>query len=118
MNLRLFTIAVLISALPSLTLAETSSLSASIITLNKGDFVAAERISPNGQTTVSVKLSKSGKAKLKKLSAHAGTETVHAEIAGVSSNFTLREPIKSDHMVMGPYSDAEAQKVVSEINHQ
>ena len=42
MNLRLFTIAVLISALPSLTLAETSSLSESAITLNKGDFPSCQ----------------------------------------------------------------------------
>ncbi len=61
MNLRLYSIALLISALPTLAFAGTQTV------LNEGDFVAAERRTPEGQTVLKLKLSKSGKAKLKKL---------------------------------------------------
>lgn len=110
MNLRLFSIALLISALPSLSWADPA------ISLNKEDFVAAEKISRDGEVIVSVKLSKSGKAKFKKLNRQAVSKEIHAEIAGVSSDFKLREPIKGDGLEMGPYSAGDAQKVVSEIN--
>lgn len=112
MNLRQFSIAVLISAVPHLASADPA------ISLNKGDFIAAERISHDGETVVSVKLSKSGKAKLKKLSASSVGTEVHSEIAGVSTDFKLKEPIKGDGLEMGPYSTENAQKVVEEINHQ
>jgi signal peptidase I len=62
MNLRQFSMALMISALPLVVSAGSSTIS-----LNKGDFVSAEKISRNGETLVSVKLSKSGKAKFKKL---------------------------------------------------
>ena len=112
MNLRLFSIAVLISALPILTSANSA------ISLNKGDFIAAERVSKDGETIISVKLSKSGKAKFKKLNENAVNQEVHAEIAGVSSNFKLRTPIKGDGLEMGPYSTEAAQKVIAEINNK
>lgn len=60
MNLRQFTMAMLISALPVGASAAQASL-----TLNAGDFVASKRVTPEGE--VRVKLSKSGKAKLRKL---------------------------------------------------
>ncbi len=60
MNLRLFTIAMMVSAIPALSSANPS------LPLNKGDFVAVEKLSVDGETIVSVRLSKSGKAKLKK----------------------------------------------------
>lgn len=62
MNLRLFSIALLISALPMYAAAETAEVS-----FDKGDFISAERLSQDGETIVRVKLSKSGKAKVKKL---------------------------------------------------
>ena len=62
MNLRFYSIAILMSAIPHLTLAESR-----VSSLNKGDFIAAERLSPSGDTVLKVKLSKSGKAKLKRL---------------------------------------------------
>ena len=111
MNLRLFSIAVLISALPMVVQAQASAVS-----LNKGDFIAAERQSKNGETVVSVKLSKSGKAKFKKLNSQSVDKAVHSEIAGVSSDFKLREPIKGDDLQMGPYSDGDAAKIVAAIN--
>jgi|GEM_PF-7068379 len=58
MNLRQFTLAMLISALPL-------GASSTNISLNAGDSVAGRGISQEGE--VRVKLSKSGKAKLKKL---------------------------------------------------
>ncbi len=110
MNIRLFSIAVLISALPLLTSAD------SLISLNSGDFIAAEKISKDGEMVVSVKLSKSGKAKFKKLNEGYLNKKVHSEIAGVSSDFKLREPIKGDNLEMGPYSPEDARKVITEIN--
>jgi len=108
MNLRLFTIAILISALP---------IAAHALGLNSGDFVAAERVNSNGDTVVKVKLSKSGKAKFKKLNQTSVNRTIHTEIAGVAHDFKLRVPIIGDDMEIGPYSATEADKVISEINH-
>jgi hypothetical protein len=66
MNLRLFSMAVLVSALPMISQAQASRLS-----LNHGDFVAAGVAVQEGEAVVKVKLSKSGKAKLKKLNAES-----------------------------------------------
>lgn len=111
MNLRQFSIALLVSALPLLASAEAAGVS-----LNQGDFVAAERLFVNGETIVSVKLSKSGKVKFKKLNEHALGKEVHAEIAGVTSNFKLKVPITGDDLQMGPYSVNDADNVVARIN--
>ncbi len=61
MNLRMFSIALMASAIPFSALAEAG------IKLDKGDFISAKRSRHNGEEVVSVKLSKSGKAKLRKL---------------------------------------------------
>lgn len=112
MNLRLFSIALLISALPNLSSAE------SVISLGKEDFLAAEKISRDGEVLVSFKLSKSGKAKFKKLNHSSINKEVHSEISGVSSDFNLKEPIQGGELEMGPYSANDAEKVISEINRQ
>jgi len=83
MNLRLYSMALLISAIPNFAFA------AAQISLTKEDFVAAERLTPDGDTVLKVKLSKSGKAKFKKL---------------------------NRNLEMGPYPDTEADRVVAEIN--
>lgn len=111
MNIRLFSIALLVSALPLLASAELPAVS-----LNKGDFLSAERISRDRGTFVNVKLSKSGKAKFKKLNRNSINKEVHSEIAGVLSDFTLKEPIKGDRLEMGPYFSDDAEKVVDEVN--
>lgn len=59
MNIRQFTMAMLISALPLGATAAQQSF-------NEGDFVVTRRISQEGELA-GVKLSKSGKAKLRKL---------------------------------------------------
>lgn len=110
MNLRHFSIALLISAIPLLATADAG------ISLNKGDFVAAEKISRNGEAIISVKLSKSGKAKLKRWNERAVNKEIHIDIGGVVSDFKLKEPIKGDRLEIGPYSAEAAQRVVSEIN--
>lgn len=112
MNLRQFSIALLISALPVFASANSS------ISFNKGDFISANSISKNGETVLSVKLSKSGKAKVKKLNQTSVDQNIHAEIGGVTSDFKLREPIKGDSLEMGPYSAEDAQKIITEINQQ
>lgn len=113
MNLRSFSIALLISAVPLFATAQASD-----IKLNKGDFRSAEQVSRNGETIVRVQLSKSGKAKFKKLNAKFVNEKVQTEVAGVASNFKLREPIQGSSLEMGPYAAEDAAKVTSEINHQ
>lgn len=110
MNLRLYSIALLISALPNLALAQ------SVIQLNKEDFVAAERVSKDGQTTLKVKLSKSGRAKFRRLNKSGVGQSVHAEIAGVVTDFKLKEPIQGAKLEMGPYSQEDAQAVIREVN--
>jgi hypothetical protein len=101
MNLRSFSAMLLVSALPFLALAESAGFA-----LDKGDFVSAEKILKNGETIVSVKLSKSGKAKFRKLNQASGDKMIHADVGGVESDFKLREPIKGDSLEMGPYSAA------------
>lgn len=110
MNLRLFTVLMLASTLP------LAASAAARLSLNEADFISAKRITRNGGALVSVKLSKSGKAKLRKLNKEAVGKDVHSEIAGVDTGFTLREPIKGDGLEMGPYSESDAAKVVSAIN--
>lgn len=110
MNLRLYSMALLISAIPHFALAGTE------ISLNKEDFTAAERVSPEGETVVKVKLSKSGKAKFKKLNRQSMNKEVHTEIGGVTSDFKLRQPINGDGLEMGPYASEDADRVVTEIN--
>jgi hypothetical protein len=103
--------ALLISAHPLLAAADSSA-----ITLNSGDFVSAQKITRDGETLVNVKLSKSGKAKFKKLNKQAVDKEIDAEIADVSTHFKLKEPIKGDELEMGPYSTNQADKVVTEVN--
>ena len=67
MNIRLYSLGLLISAIPLFAQAEAAGIS-----LNKGDFTSIERQNDDGETTLNVKLSKSGKAKLKKLKTQQG----------------------------------------------
>jgi hypothetical protein len=60
LNKKTFSVALMASALPLL--ASASSVSS----LGRGDFISSEK-NRNGRTVVSVKLSKSGKAKLRRL---------------------------------------------------
>ncbi len=111
MNARLFSIAVLISAIPLQGFAAGHEIS-----LNHADFISAEKVSPSGETILNMKLSKSGKAKFKKLNANFISKKVHVEVAGIASDLTLKVPIAGDAMQMGPYSASEATQVVDEIN--
>ena len=61
MNLRLFSIAVLVSALP-LTLPASNEIS-----FDHADFLSTDSVTDYGESVPKVKLSKSGKAKLKRL---------------------------------------------------
>ncbi len=61
MNIRSFSMALLVSALPHLGTAET------INSFNERDFISAQKLNAEGEMIFSLKLSKSGKAKLKKL---------------------------------------------------
>jgi hypothetical protein len=112
MNLRTFSFVLLASALPLLAAAEAAG-----VTLDKADFLSARRITRRGEAIVGVKLSKSGKAKLRKLNGSSVNREVRSEIAGVAKEFVLREPIRGDGLEMGPYSVSDADKVVSAINH-
>lgn len=113
MNLRLYSIGLLMSAVPLFAQAQSAGIS-----LTKEDFVSAERLSQDGETVLNVKLSKSGKAKIKKLNKLSVQQPIHTEVAGVASDFKLKEPITGDKLQMGPYSAVHAQKVVAEINRK
>jgi hypothetical protein len=110
MNLRQFSMAILISALPLITAAGAPDVS-----FTEADFLSAKETVRNGETLVSVKLSKSGKAKIKRINAIIPAEA-HTEVAGVESTFDVRVPIAGDELEMGPYSASDAAKVVKEIN--
>ncbi|HEY8278195.1 MAG TPA: hypothetical protein VIH99_01140 [Bdellovibrionota bacterium] len=112
MNIRLFSYALLISSLPLSASARKNELA-----LNKGDFISAERISRNGENVLSVKLSKSGKAKLRKWNKESVGQEVHATIGGVNTYFQLKEPITGNGLEMGPYSPQDASTVSSAINN-
>lgn len=110
MNLRQFSLALLISALPIYTMAESS------VTFNRGDFKSVRSVVKQGETLLRVKLSKSGKAKIRKLNQSYVNKTVHSEIGGIQTNFKLREPIVGDSLEMGPYSETEANAIIQSIN--
>jgi hypothetical protein len=109
MDKKTFSALLLLSALPLL--AYGGGLS-----LDRADFTSAKTVQREGRTLVRVKLSKAGKAKLRKLNKNAVGEPVHAEIAGVATDFRLREPIRGEGLEMGPYEGGDAAKVVSAIN--
>lgn len=111
MNARLFTMALLMSALPYLALADYAD-----IQLDEGDFVSAEKLTPTGETLVRVKLSKSGKAKIKRLQNEEVGSKVRTKIGETSREFILREPLGPGGLEMGPYSAKEARQVIEEIN--
>ena len=110
MNLRLFSVALLISALPLPSIANSS------ISFDRADFAAAEQINREGEAILKVKLTKSGKAKLKKLNEQSSNRRVHIQISGVSSDLTLRDSIQGDGLELGPYSRENAQTMVTTIN--
>ena len=81
MNLRLYSVALLVSALPIFAIAQSHG-----VTLGASDFISAEKNLENGETIVSLKLSKSGRSKFKKLKAQAPTDWVLAGVAGASAD--------------------------------
>lgn len=64
MNYRVFSLALMLSALPPIAQAG--------ITFDQSDFLRAARLSHDGKTVVSATLSKAGKAKLRKLNRTIG----------------------------------------------
>lgn len=108
MNKRTFAVSLLLSALPSLAMAGS-------INLNKGDFRSAKRFTRNGEVLLSLKLSKSGKAKFRELKKERGGP-VRSNVAGVTNDFTLRAPITGNQLEAGPYSEEDAQAVLTAIN--
>jgi hypothetical protein len=83
MNLKQFSIALLISALP------LSVMGQARVQFQHQDFKAAERVNEEGQTVLKVKLSKSGKAKLKRLKQNDVMET---ELCGSSQRLCHKSP--------------------------
>ncbi len=111
MNLCTFTIAMLISAMPVTVMADGKEIS-----FAKEDFISATQITKDGETIVSAKLSKSGKAKLKKINKLAADQTVRTEMGSVQSDFKVRAPLQGEGIQFGPYPESDAQKVIQEIN--
>jgi hypothetical protein len=103
MNLKQFSIALLISALP------LSVMGQARVQFQHQDFKAAERVNEEGQTVLKVKLSKSGKAKLKRLKQNDVMET---ELAGARKDFVIKAPIQGESVEIGPFTQKEAVKVL------
>ncbi len=81
MNLRLYTAALLVSALPIFALADSHG-----VKLGASDFISAEKNLRNGETIVSLKLSKSGRSKFKKLKAQTPAHRIFADLAAAGAN--------------------------------
>jgi preprotein translocase subunit SecD len=110
MNIRNYSIALLISALPV-------SINASQLTeFNHSDFKAVERTHPDGETTLKIKLSKSGKAKVKKYNADHVGEKVKFQFSSTTSELTLREPIRGDSIEIGPFSEDTASAIETDFS--
>lgn len=111
MNKRLFSIVLLISALPLFVMADGTS-----VTLNSGDFVSAERTTPVGDTLLKLKLSKSGKAKLRKISKSSGDGEVNVALGDLRSQLKLKGVILDEDIQIGPYNSTEATQVMADVN--
>lgn len=107
MNKRLFSIALMVSAIPMIVFADGRTIS-----LNKEDFTAAERVSPTGETLVKLKLSKSGKAKINRASKDDDVKLVFGEHV---SHIKLKTKISGDDIQAGPFSSDEAQDLVHQV---
>ena len=108
MNKRLFSIALMVSAIPMIVFADGRTLS-----LSKEDFVAAERVSSSGETLVKLKLSKSGKAKLNRAAKDSDVKLVFGD---QESQLKLRTKIEGEDLQVGPYSEGTAADLVAEVN--
>ncbi len=109
MNIRQYSIALLISALPIIAFGHPS------IQFNEGDFKSGKQVTRNGQTVLNLKLSKSGKAKIKKLNKMYEEEEVQTNLAGIESNFQLKAPIKGDGLELGPFSTNDAKQILEKF---
>lgn len=110
MNLRQFSLALLISALPLIGLADHS------VDFNEGDFRSATQVTKDGETVLKLKLSKSGKAKIKRLSSMKGEKHMQTDIAGISSRMKLRVPITGEGIQIGPFKQQDAKKILKMLN--
>lgn len=108
MNIKQFSLAILISALPLSAIGQTE------VQFQEQDFKAAERVSDSGETVLKVKLSKSGKAKLKKLKQG---DLLQTHLAGEMRSFELKAALEGESVEIGPYSEGEAKQAVLEINN-
>ena len=106
MNIKQFSLALLASALP------LSAIGQSHVKFSQQDFKAAESVDQNGQTVLKVKLSKSGKAKLKKLQKD---DVFLTDLGGVDKSFEVKAPLKHEQLQIGPYTKSEAKRAVESL---
>ncbi len=97
-------------------LLSITTFAAENLKLGSGDFSSAKRLERSASILVSARLSKTGLAKFRELNRTMIGSKIAIEIAGIASNFILREAIRGESLEMGPYSEPEAQKVIEAIN--
>lgn len=109
MNKRMFAMAALLSAMPLLAQAENLSLA-------PGDFLSAEKLTEDGNVVLSVKLSKSGKAKIRELNRTSVGQMVHVELGDLERDIRLVEPIEGDQLKISFKTPQNAERVVARFN--
>ncbi|HEX7675834.1 MAG TPA: hypothetical protein VF412_16775 [Bdellovibrio sp.] len=111
MNLRLLTIAFLLTVTSFKVFANETKPS-----LTKSDFSHAEEVVRNEKAMVELNLSQTGKEKVKQLNQSYVGKKVSLKLNGKEEKLTLRVPIADGKMEVGPFTHAEAKKIVDEIN--
>ncbi len=99
MNFRLYSIAFLFSVLPIISSATNE------LKFNRGDFVGTERKTSDGDTVLKVRLSKSGKAKIKKLNKEEVFKKIDLKVDGGSSALQIKELFSGSEIEVGTRSN-------------
>lgn len=82
----------------------------------KSDFTHAEEINKNGQSVLSVDLTPEGLEKIASLNKNGVGKKIPFKINDKIFRFKLKEAIKGDQMIIGPFSFSEAKKIEKVIN--
>ncbi len=92
-------------------------VSAATGALEKSDFASAKEVIRKGETLVEVTLSESGLKKIAEFNKAAVGKKIPIHVSGEEFQFVLRVPIIGKQMEMGPFSELQAQRIVTAINH-
>ncbi len=110
MDLKRFFIAIFLIAIPL-----SNCFAKDFAVLQKEDFRHAKEFNQDGKSMVEAELGEDGKIKIEDLNKTALNQRVTIRIAGGEHRLVFRGPIH-DKIVLGPFSQAEAEKIVAAVN--